>query len=496
MGGIVALPQRRLSQPQYAAPVDKSHPLAKDVTFFLNGSVPNYNAATGQNIAITAGGSGFSQRATQQGISLYTPDGGWAALPISEDWAATPNTVIALCRVNNIDSPWGGLFAKNAFGTATQFAVGRTDTTSSLYGSVDDTTAVSFGGASIPALADFGVLAFTHSGGASAPMSYYRNGALVGTTSALATQPAGAGLLYLGVARNVDASFDSDVDWIAFVRVARVLSASEIAAYVGNPSSLWGLLKAPSRKIWISSAASGNGVGSAAGLAAATGVGASTAASVGSSSGLAAASGIGASIAAAVGSSAGVASASGVGSSSTGSSGSASGISAASGVGASTAASVGSSAGIASASAVGDSSAPGSTVGSAFGVSGASGVGASIAAAVGSSGGVSSASGVPLSAGQQSSGGYGGIYVSREDRAERRKKQRIELGIIKEEKAPAPALEQFEISNLAKKRPVLVPASKGVDLAQQEALNAELKRLIAIDTEQEEQEILRILMSL
>ena len=373
--------------------------------------------------------------------------------------------------------------------------MGRTDTTSSLYGSVDDTTAVSFGGASIPALADFGVLAFTHSGGASAPMSYYRNGALVGTTSALATQPAGAGLLYLGVARNVDASFDSDVDWIAFVRVARVLSASEIAAYVGSPGALWGLLKSPSRKIWIASASSSS-VGSSSGIATATGVGASTAASVGSSSGLAAASGIGASIAAAVGSSAGIASASGVGSSSTGSSGSASGISAASGVGASTAASVGSSAGIASASAVGDSSAPGSTVGSAFGVSGASGVGASIAAAVGSSGGVSSASGVPLSAGQQSSGGYGGIYVSREDRAERRKKQRIELGIIKEEKAPAPALEQFEISNLAKKRPVLVPASKGVDLAQQEALNAELKRLIAIDTEQEEQEILRILMSL
>ena len=423
----IILPRRFKGQPQYAAPLDKSHPLAKDVTLFLNGAVPYYNAATGQPLAITGGGSGFSLRATPLGISLYTPNGGWAGVPISQDWSTGPNTVIAVCRVNGIDSPWGGLFSKNAFGVSTQFAVGRTDTTSSLYGSVDDSTAVSFGGVSISSLTDFGVLAFTHSGAASAPMSYYRNGALVGATSALAAPTAGAGLLYLGVARNLDASFDSDVDWIAFVRVARVLSASEIASIASGPSAVWSLLQAPPRRLWAVPAGGGS-AGTSSGSAVVTGVGASIASSVGASSGVGAASGVGASTASTAGSSAGVATVSGVGTSSTGSLGSSSGTSTVNGVGSSTAASVGSSngtasvsgsgastastvgssAGVATVSGVGDSSQAGSSIGSALGSSSVSGVGASVAASVGLASGASSASGVspaPVSTG----GHYAGV---------------------------------------------------------------------------------------
>lgn len=253
--GKLVLPNSFGFQPQYPAPLDQSKLLAKDFTVFINFAVPGYNAATGKTLSISTAGSGVTQRATDKGISLYTPNGAWADIAVGEDWVG-PNTLIGILRLNSIDSPYGGLFSKDIFAGTTQFAVGRDNTTSSLYGAVENGTAVSFGGASIPALSSVSVVAFTHSGVASTPMSYYRNGLLVGSTTALGTQNSGTGVLGLGRSRDASASFDSDVDWLAFGRAKRVFSAAEIAS-LATPESLWALQKAPARRLWGVSAAIG-----------------------------------------------------------------------------------------------------------------------------------------------------------------------------------------------------------------------------------------------
>lgn len=266
-----------------------------------------------------------------------------------------------------------------------------------------------------------------------------------------------------------------------------------------------------------SSGSVSSSTGTAAGTSTASATGASVAESVGSSSGLASASGIGVAEVSTVGAAAGTSTVSGVGVSATGSSGTASGsstanasgsstaasngtvngVAAASGIGASVAAVSGSASGLATVAGVGDSIIPGSATGTASGTSTASAIGASIAASTGSASGDSTATGKGSSTGgvvESYSGGY--LYVSREEREEIKRKQRIKLGIIEEEK---PNLEKFEITELVKPKKKLIPArqQKKID---QEALNTELKALlkkqIQIEEELEEQTILKMLMEL
>lgn len=245
------LPNRFRQQPQGAVHLDPAHWFGSRATFAITGALPDFNAATGKGVSLTAGGSGFSVRATTHGKSLYTPDGGWVNFDVGQDWAG-PNTIVALCRVNTINNPWGGLFSKDTgTGFSTQFAIGRDNATDSLYGSVEDSTAISFGASTIPALADYSVIAFTHSGVTSTGVSYYRNGVLIGVTSALPAQPSGSGVLGLGRSRDVNASYDSDVDWIAFLRAPFVASAAQIKELSDN---IWSIWKAPSRKLWAPSA--------------------------------------------------------------------------------------------------------------------------------------------------------------------------------------------------------------------------------------------------
>ena len=161
----IILPGRFNKQPQYAAPLDKRHWLTKDVTVAITGATPGFNAATSQPLSITSGGSGYSRRLTPHGWSLYTPNGGWASLALGVDWQG-PNTVFALCRVIDMDNPWGGFLAKLSTGTSSQFGVGRRTFNDELYGAVNDTTQV-IPGATVSGLTSgFTVLAFTHDGSA------------------------------------------------------------------------------------------------------------------------------------------------------------------------------------------------------------------------------------------------------------------------------------------------------------------------------------------
>ena len=418
----IPLKRRRREQPTGETPLDKSHWLAKDVTFAITGDAPWFNSAKEKESGISRGGSGFTQRGTRWGNALYTPNGGWANFAVNEDWAG-PNTVIAICRVNDMDNPWGVLFCKNTSGTATQFAVGRFSSEDFIYGSVDDSTALKYSGSSSVSglVAGFNVIAFTHSGVTSTGKSYYLNGSLVGSTIGLAAQPTGTGPLGLGRGRDSNASFDSDVDWLGFVRAKRVLSAVEIAELTRSVGNTWDLWKPRTRKIQIAGAASADGVGSASGTSTASGVGASTAESVASSSGAGTASGVGQAVTESVGSASGVATVSGVGTSGTGSSGSASGsasvagvgaaitastgsgsgLALASGVGSSTATSTGASSGTSTVSGVGDSIQAGSAVGNASGTSTISGIGASVVSATGSASGSSTVVGVTDAQGQE-----------------------------------------------------------------------------------------------
>ena len=249
----IILPGRFNKQPQYAAPLDKRHWLTKDVTVAITGATPGFNAATSQPLSITSGGSGYSRRLTPHGWSLYTPNGGWASLALGVDWQG-PNTVFALCRVIDIDNPWGGLFNKFSTGTSSQFGVGRRTSNDELYGAVNDTTQA-IPGSTVSGLAlgssGFTVLTFTHDGSSTSGMSFYRNGILIGTTAALGVQNSGAGNLIIGASRDQSASFDSDADWMGFVRAKRVLSVGEVAEV---SRSMWSLWQAPQKRLWTVSA--------------------------------------------------------------------------------------------------------------------------------------------------------------------------------------------------------------------------------------------------
>lgn len=139
----------------------------------------------------------------------------------------------------------------------------------------------------------------------------------------------------------------------------------------------------------------GAGVGSSSGTGAATGIGASTAASTASSSGVGAATGVGASTAAATAASTGTGAATGIGASIAASPGSSTGTGAATGVGASTAASTAASTGTGTATGIGISTA--ASVAASSGTGAATGIGSSAAASIGASSGVGAATGIGAS---------------------------------------------------------------------------------------------------
>jgi hypothetical protein len=85
------------------------------------------------------------------------------------------------------------------------------------------------------------------------------------------------------------------------------------------------------------------------------------------------------------------------------------------------------------------------------------------------------------------SGGYE-VYYSRQEREELRKKQRQQMGIIK----PDPVLDE----QLKKFETVIKPRPKISRQPDFEAINAELRRLLALEVEREDEEIIKLLMEL
>lgn len=146
--------------------------------------------------------------------------------------------------------------------------------------------------------------------------------------------------------------------------------------------------------------------GSAAGVGAATGVGAALAAATGSSAGTSTASGVGAALSKAAGTAAGVGAATASSTNVIQGVGSAAGVATVSAVGQALAAAVGSAVGTSTATAVAIATAAG--VGAAAGIGSAIAVGASIAAAVGASAGVGAATGV-LAATARAAGTAAGV---------------------------------------------------------------------------------------
>src|SRR5687768_1266435 len=263
MGTSLILPRKARKQPQKATPLNQKHWLARSATFAISGVKPFYNAALDTRmVGLTFGGTGSVQRGTKAGYALHTPNGSWADFNIGQNWVG-PNTVIAICRVNSMDSPWGGLFSKSVSSTLTvtncQFTVGRDGSNDRLYGFVGNTFVSTLHGSTISGLSDFNVLVFTHSGVTNTGFACYKNGVLFGGSTGTQAQESGVGAISLGRSNNYDGATDSDVDWIAFVRLNQVLDTREITEISRDFWELWE--PDSNRTIFIPAAGDSNPVG-------------------------------------------------------------------------------------------------------------------------------------------------------------------------------------------------------------------------------------------
>ncbi len=526
------LPPRRLAtQPQTIAHVDWSNPNLKGVgaSIVQVGGLSGFAVNRGRLIASPVIGGTVVTDGTNAGLALKFDgtstflDYGTANIP------AVEFTVM-----------WGGIFDANDSPRGIFDCTNNGVSGWNIY--QDGASGMYFNNSSYPAgnpttgwtVGAYWNGALRNKGGVSA--DWWRNGTKVasgtGVSPTAPTLPFWVGKLKVGGLPFMKARFSY------FYLFDKFLDDAAIISLQGNPYQIFN----SQRVIWSSTAAAGDAVGAASGIGSASGIGASINAQSGSSSGIGAASGVGASVFSGVGSSSGTGSASGigasdfagvgsssgtstadgVGTSSTGSFGTASGSATVNGVGASTVDSVGSGNGVASVSGVsaseaatvasasgsatvsgvGDSIVPGSAVGAASGSSSVSGVGASIVAAVGSADGSAAVVGRGASSGGNVEHFAGG-YVSREERAEQVRKQRVELGIIEEEKpSEGTGLEQFEISNLVQKKPVKgadpKKSEKRIIALEQERIkrNEELKRLIQLEIDREEEQIIRLLMEM
>lgn len=246
----------RKEQPQYAAPLDKKHQLAKDFTFFINCAVPQFNAATGKTVPITLGGTGTAQRGSPHGVSLWTPNDSWLNYDVQQDWSG-PGTFYMLCRINAIDPQWGSFFTKDASPTVGQIGIGRFSVENDIYGTTGPTVANRITNLHVSDLVGYNILAFSTTA-AGDGLNAYVNGVYIGSSASSDAQTAGTGALGLGRSRlESTTDNDCDVDWLAVGRANRVHSAAEIYSLSHNRQAIWQLLQAPVRRLSIASSSSG-----------------------------------------------------------------------------------------------------------------------------------------------------------------------------------------------------------------------------------------------
>jgi len=242
-------------QPQVPVRIAWDNPLTKGLlNCYYGGTNFRYDAASGKVVS-TYAKTGTIAIATVNGEKcLHTPNGGIAEVPISEDWSG-PCTVFFECYISSVDSPWGGLFAKNS-DVQSQIQVGRNATNDYYYlargASVDPLTSAVIS----TSLSRKITFAITNAGTATnAERKFYIDGVLVQTSvNAVGAQQTGNGTLYLGSEKSASAAYDSDVKWVSFYRYNRVLTNQEIAALHRAPNSIF---QPETRRIWVSSTAGG-----------------------------------------------------------------------------------------------------------------------------------------------------------------------------------------------------------------------------------------------
>jgi len=235
--------------------------------FALNGALPNFNAATGGATTLTQAGTASSRVVTPSGVGLNTPNNGWVVASPAASWDGA-FTIHAALRVNSIDNPWGGLFAKLTSGITSQVSVGRNSSNDYLYFGVNDSTSLSCTNISISSIVGKVVtLSFVYDG---ATTGYaYLNGVLA-NSGAIGTQNTGSGALVLGAARDQSTTYDSDVDWVLFDYSKGAKNGAEIFRSVGTTP--WQLFAPQTRRIWVPvSAGGGTTISGALGTATASG---------------------------------------------------------------------------------------------------------------------------------------------------------------------------------------------------------------------------------
>lgn len=456
----ILLPQRFMAQPQYPAPLDYGG-LAKGVKILFNPPSGPVDLAT--NRAWTANGNASVATANKGKVLSFDGVGDYLSYTGYPELTSNVGTFFIWCPVVGPTDDFGHVLLGSASPGAVAFQVSQVNTVQ-VFGSGLSSGTISWFNSTNRSL----VLS---SGGTAATCKAYLDGANTGLTFPGAPVAWGAGNKTITLGRYpAGDSWDFNGTILVAGFTTAAWGESEARAFHQNP---WALFKAPSRRLFVaSSAPSGDSAGSASGSATVSGVGASVASASGLSSGAATVSGVGSF------------------SSEGGGAGSSSGVATVLGVGASIAASTGSASGSASVSGVGSSVAAGSAVGSSSGSATVSGVGASIAASRGIADGgavVTGKSPVVASAqGETFSGGYPVI-----DHEKRKRKKRLEMGIIEDDGRLDKTNKNKEI---VKKKAVSGTTEKDDSLARQEAINAELKRLMQIELEREEEEIVRLLM--
>ncbi len=239
-----------LPEAEWANPLTRG---LKTALVFDNGYA--FDAAKGGPRAFTnAIGTPTITSAKATGRSaLYTPNGSAANFALGEDWSG-PSTLVWTSFVESIDNPWGGVLAKLATGTSTQYAAQRNVGNdyfqlSRNYSAsvVNARTLSSFLGAPIT----FALV--NESAAAASRFALYANGILVQAFNPVEAQNGGAGALLLGCENSSNATYDSSVFWDSVFRFDRALSDGEVAAIGTNPRQLL----VQERRIWVPVSAGG-----------------------------------------------------------------------------------------------------------------------------------------------------------------------------------------------------------------------------------------------
>jgi len=227
---FIPLKRKHTRKPSFGARLDRSNEIAKGLTYAILPDI-NYDLVSESLLARTDTGSPVKV-AGKDGTYLSLPDGSFSSYSVG-DWSCSSYTIAMVVKIDAIDNPWGGLFAKVSTGTSHQMGLQRQSTSNNFR--LNQANSVTLSTSSISSIIGEYAKIVLNFQGSTATM-YINSLDNKHTETIVGGVATGSGALYLAAEASASATYDSDAAFSMFTFSKDAMwSEAQTKSWLENP---------------------------------------------------------------------------------------------------------------------------------------------------------------------------------------------------------------------------------------------------------------------